>query len=876
MLPITDLNGNTELLTNVKGLTRTRKVNGEKTLSFFVIPDKNNEHSFTMVDTESIVEFDGEEYIIKLVNEKDAGKKTVKQVEAIHRFFIDMLNTVQYKVRNGSMTFNAALTFAFENTGYSFIVLDSFLAESFENIGRSNCLSLFQTILQRYSAEFRIVGKVIYLEREIGDRTDFQYRYAHNIKTIDKQISTKNLATVIRGYGGVMNENGSYPIEQVYVSPNIEKFDEMHADPVYDERITTVQGMQERLHKLLIDEPQLSITIDIVDLRASGYNYHIANEGDYGFIIYEPMENLDIEARIVEIVEEYDVNLKPIKTNVTLSNIRENVTDDITRFSQTSKTLERLLSGQERVPYNALEEKVRRSTEMLLNSATELEYTNNGIIARSKSNPNHLVLVSSEGVGVSTDNGQSFRQAITSEGIVADLIVVGTMSFDRLNGGTLTLGGLNNGNGRMQVLNENGDVNADIDGNNAAYERLYAGDFRSPIVPNYNDKNYTIYIDISGGSDENEGTSSTNAYKSIQHAINQISKVNDGNINLEVYGSGSSTIVERINISGFVGRGTIFIDFRLSSRLFNGRINIRGNTNHIEIDGKYSKFSGSNQNEIINIERCTYVTIRQCRFYGNNSTLRGIRVADNSAALIRDNHFYDMTDGVLLETISRINGNNNVGNVSQYGYSAYGTSQIGHFANRPTGGVADIWTSQTSQQIGQSVDSTPPPKEAPPPPDTTNEWNTTGSPRGDAWRPQFSGQWWGDGSVVQGGWAGFGAYKGLWLFGNVPSSAVTGKIIKSIRIYVTRKSSGGNSGAVSCTFRPHTYTSRPNGEPSYQSPTTTANFKWGEGKWITLPSSFYAGFQNGTTKGIGIYVNSTSNGSYAKFNVDATLEITYT
>ncbi|MCM3616668.1 phage tail protein [Sutcliffiella horikoshii] len=875
MLAFTNLHNETEIVTNITSFKRTRKLNGERVIQFKVLPDESNKHSYHLIDNESTFKFGGDPYIIKQVNNKSAGNKGYKEVVASHTFTDHMKKRVQHKIHNGSITFNAVLQFIFEETDYNYVILDSFTAERFENFGRQSCLSLLIKVLERTGAEHYVIGKTVYFKKKIGQQTDFQYRYGVNIKAISVYRGSENLATKIKGYGGTPDDNGIYPIREEYISPNVPLFGELEQIPVINENLSTVAGMQERLKRELIDEPQLSITIDVVELRAAGYNQGQINEGDSGHIIYEPLDDLKMEARIVEIVEEYDGNFRPIKSNVTLSNIRNKASDMLTRFKNTSNTLDRLLQGQERVPYNALEEKVRRSTEMLLNSATELEYTNNGIIARSKSNPNHLVLVSSEGVGVSTDNGQSFRQAITSEGIVADLIVVGTMLFDRLNGGTLTLGGLNNGNGRMQVLNENGDVNADIDGNNAAYERLYAGDFRSPIVPNYNDKNYTIYIDISGGSDENEGTSSTNAYKSIQHAINQISKVNDGNINLEVYGSGSSTIVERINISGFVGRGTIFIDFRLSSRLFNGRINIRGNTNHIEIDGKYSKFSGSNQNEIINIERCTYVTIRQCRFYGNNSTLRGIRVADNSAALIRDNHFYDMTDGVLLETISRINGNNNVGNVSQYGYSAYGTSQIGHFANRPTGGVADIWTSQTSQQIGQSVDSTPPPKEAPPPPDTTNEWNTTGSPRGDAWRPQFGGQWWGDGSVVQGGWAGFGAYKGLWLFGNAPSNAVTGKIIKSIRIFVTRKSSGGNSGAVSCTFRPHTYTSRPNGEPSYQSPTTTANFKWGEGKWITLPSSFYAGFQNGTTKGIGIYVNSTSNGSYAKFNVEATLEITY-
>ncbi|WP_163183343.1 hypothetical protein [Neobacillus sedimentimangrovi] len=79
MLTITDFAGNTELLTNIRGLIRKRKVNSEKSLTFFVIPDETNVHSFGMVDTESIVEFDGEEYVIKTVSEKNALRTLIPQ-----------------------------------------------------------------------------------------------------------------------------------------------------------------------------------------------------------------------------------------------------------------------------------------------------------------------------------------------------------------------------------------------------------------------------------------------------------------------------------------------------------------------------------------------------------------------------------------------------------------------------------------------------------------------------------------------------------------------------------------------------------------------------------------------------------------------------
>lgn len=135
MLALTNLNKETEIVTNLKEFTRKKMVNGEKTISFVVIPDLSNEHSYHLVDTESRFKFDGEEYIIKNVVEQSVGEKTVKKAEAVHVFFNDMINFQQHKVHNGSMTFNAALSFVFENTDYNYVMVDSATAEQFENFG---------------------------------------------------------------------------------------------------------------------------------------------------------------------------------------------------------------------------------------------------------------------------------------------------------------------------------------------------------------------------------------------------------------------------------------------------------------------------------------------------------------------------------------------------------------------------------------------------------------------------------------------------------------------------------------------------------------------------------------------------------------------
>lgn len=428
MLPITDLNGEKKNLTHIKKLTRKRKVNGEKTLSFHVYPSDSNSEAYGLVDGESIAKFANEEYIIKQVNEKNWGRKTRKEAESVLTFYNDMIGSYQYEVHNGSMTFRNACEFVFGPTDYQFNIVDSFLAEEFENFGDNNCLSLFQRILQRYGAEFRVVGKMVYLHNEIGARTGFQYRYAHNIKVIDKEISTKNLATIIRGYYGEQDEEGNYSDMVEHRSPNINKFGEIIADPIKNEHYKHEPAMLNYLKRVLIDEPQLSITISLADLRAAGYNFHTVNEGDYGYIIYEPM-NLKVEARIVEVEEEFiykNGKWIPVNTQVTISNVREKISSKMTRFAETSRSFHRLLKGQEKIPDTALQEATRIATDALKSAQTELEF-NNGIIARNPENPNEVVVYNSAGLGVSRDGGQTFHNAITGQGINAEVGIFGAL-----------------------------------------------------------------------------------------------------------------------------------------------------------------------------------------------------------------------------------------------------------------------------------------------------------------------------------------------------------------------------------------------------------------------------------------------------------------
>ena len=101
----------------------------------------------------------------------------------------------------------------------------------------------------------------------------------------------------------------------------------------------------------------------------------------------------------------------------------------------------------------------------------------------------HVLRINVNGIGFSSSgvNGP-YTSAWTLDGqFVADFITAGTMSANRIHGGTLVLGGQNNGNGTLQVLDASGNIigkwdntGADISGD-LTVVREYTGGLSNPV-----------------------------------------------------------------------------------------------------------------------------------------------------------------------------------------------------------------------------------------------------------------------------------------------------------------------------------------------------------------------------------------------------------
>ncbi|MDQ1003957.1 phage minor structural protein [Neobacillus niacini] len=328
---INTLSGQSEYLTDYTIRERKRVVNGVYSLPFSVVQTERNEHSFPLVQEDSIVEYDGQKYRIKKFREYMKGSTPVKEIQQCSHVFFDIIEDYQYSTLSGTLNITQVLNHVFSVTDWTWVNQGAFNSVEFDSFGDGTALELFGTILERYGAEFEITGEnQITLKNQVGAQRDAQFRYKHNIKTLYKDIDSSNISTFIKGFGK--------DITTEYTSPNSSVYGIRHAPPVRDERFIDVDSLQEHLQKVLIDTPNIVIEIDVVELKNQGIPIHEYGLGDTIFLIHEDL-GIDSTVRILEYTD-YPESFK--SPTVVLANFKNSMTKVMTSFQQTSKTVKQL------------------------------------------------------------------------------------------------------------------------------------------------------------------------------------------------------------------------------------------------------------------------------------------------------------------------------------------------------------------------------------------------------------------------------------------------------------------------------------------------------------------------------------------------------
>jgi phage minor structural protein len=282
MLIITDIFGNTEALTDIQNVEINEEVNGDFSLSFTCFLTKKNEHSFHLVQEESIVELDGHEFRIK----KMVETRSRKVVSLAKHIFFELIDNPVYGINGGTLTLNAAVTFTLNGSGWTFENVEVDETKWLPNFGEDNSLALVKKICEEFGCEYKIEpNRHLKFSKEIGTDQDLQFRYKHNIKTLSRTVDTTKFATILKGFGA----DG---LEVEYRSPNADLYGEKHGEPIRDDRFTNAENLLEKCKQEIQDVPEVSIEVEVVQL---GFD---ARLGDKVWLIYEPL-GIEFQTRVM-------------------------------------------------------------------------------------------------------------------------------------------------------------------------------------------------------------------------------------------------------------------------------------------------------------------------------------------------------------------------------------------------------------------------------------------------------------------------------------------------------------------------------------------------------------------------------------------------
>lgn len=392
------------------------------------------------------------------------------------------------------------------------------------NFYRTNPIDAIQNILSVWGGEIayrveisnnQIVGRYIDILNRRGSVTGKRFEYGKDLIQVDASVDTTNLKTALYGYGKGVESGGGYSrrltfSDVVWTTPTNPANKPVGQDWVGDEDALATWGraggtrhrfgsyelpdvedpavlLQKTWDQLQKQkDPLVNYKMSVVSLEElTGYAHEAVRLGDSVAVIDKSFEpRLRLNARVIKIkrhLPDYE------KTEITLGNFLPYFTKTKEEVADLANRAQGFMgSWGADVTQPAISTSVLDGIIDVLKN--EVQSTNgyvritdaDGIIIYDTPDPLTATKALRLKAGIfaiansKTAGNWDWSTFGTGDGFTADHITAGTMLADRIFGGMLTLGGLNDANGILRILDAAG--NAKVTGNNEGLE-VYNANF---------------------------------------------------------------------------------------------------------------------------------------------------------------------------------------------------------------------------------------------------------------------------------------------------------------------------------------------------------------------------------------------------------------
>ncbi|WP_135552129.1 phage tail spike protein [Paenibacillus cymbidii] len=446
---------------------RKRRINSDYNLSF-TLPMTSGDYDKIMLKGH-VKDERGQFYIVNEISRDRTGNRLMAKIDCTHVMFklTDFLMPYAsyideaYGVNISTLT---DLISAATHGKYTFVIGDTFDLKDIKDFGRGNAMQALAAVIDAYGCEVDPNNFVITLKKRIGGDAGLQYRYRKNIISGQHKNSTNGLVTRLYGQmkdglsiiglpasnlttdeyarlnaipgaivGGVLQVN--YLISQFaayWANDTNTYYDGEHIDQNIDDPVELLKAMRKELE--INEVPAIEVKINAADLFKIDHTEPKPGLGDTVYLIDPDMQLNKMTARIVDLTEYPFARDK--HTDATLANyMLQDMTDILAGFDASKRIVDNIMSGGV-VRAGAFEAFARQAVIDINNSKTEVKYDGRGIVLQDKVNALNQVILSSNGLYLTTDGGATARAAVTAAGVVAERVVGVLGNFIRIEIGS--------------------------------------------------------------------------------------------------------------------------------------------------------------------------------------------------------------------------------------------------------------------------------------------------------------------------------------------------------------------------------------------------------------------------------------------------------
>lgn len=366
------------------------------------------------------------------------------------------------------------------------------------------------SFINRWGGEILYNNFQVVVNKRAGGDYGVQVLYGKNIEKDGIKEEVDFSAVVTRIYpkafnGYSLSENGyvdspvinSYPtvksstmtFEDVKMREDAKEDDEANGIIVCDTQSELDAALRKKCQEQYdngIDKPAVTISVNMVALQNTDEykDYKILEDVSLGDTVHCKSANLGIvtDARIIEL--KYD----SINKKVDSVKIGDVEADYFNGISDSAVRVDSAIRPDGTVIGQQVEGLIDMALAQLKLQSTEAKRLNVRAIMLEDTDPESplygAMCWGTQGFQIAserTEDGKDWKWSTfgTAKGFFANLIVAGTMLYDRCRGGTAEIGGINNASGKLRILDETGKEIGRWDKDGA---KVYSGEINGPVI----------------------------------------------------------------------------------------------------------------------------------------------------------------------------------------------------------------------------------------------------------------------------------------------------------------------------------------------------------------------------------------------------------